>query len=134
MYCTVADVKGELYLPLVTQMERQFGEELPSFLEGHIRRADDYIDARLSRSFTVPFDKPPTVVVTISAKLAAYFATAQFSETEELSEDKYKAAKEMLTDLQTSGVLPGEQEEAPRGLIRGGGAEQVFTDAAMSDW
>ena len=133
MYCTAEDIRGELYLPLIKQMETRFSTGFDGFLEGHAAKATDYINAQLTGRFPVPFNNPPSIIVSIAAKLAAYFAIAQFSEREEISEDKYKAAKEMLAGLRDAGHLPGEIS-APRGSIRGGSLSQVFTDDELAGW
>nr|WP_321503297.1 phage protein Gp36 family protein [uncultured Dethiosulfovibrio sp.] len=132
MYCTAEDIRGELYLPLIKQMETRFGTGFDAFLEGHAVKATDYINAQLAGRFPVPFRVPPSIIVSVAAKLAAYFAIAQFSEREELSEDKYKAAKEMLAGLRDAGHLPGEI--LPPGNVRGGSLPQVFTDDELAGW
>ena len=113
MYCRAEDVKGEVYLPLLAQISAKYGAEADAFFEGHIRRADDYIDTVLVQAFDVPFDPVPRVVQTISAKLAAFYATARFSEKEEISKDKHDSALEMLDALVKSGKLPGSTASAP---------------------
>ncbi len=140
MYCAVEDVKGEVYLPLLSRMEAHHGGGLDSFLLEHIQRATDYMNAVLSESFDVPIPcdpSPPDVLVTIAAKLAAYYATARFSEQEEVSGDRKEAAVDMLKALVRSGRIPGLDSDlpAPGGVrITGGGNPQVFTDEYMRGW
>ncbi|SMG51723.1 hypothetical protein [Dethiosulfovibrio salsuginis] len=59
MYCTAEDIRGELYLPSIKQMETRFGTGFDAFLEGHAVKAEDYINAQLAGRFPVPFQTPP---------------------------------------------------------------------------
>lgn len=135
-YCAPDDVKGEIYLPLLQQMTARFKGELDAYLSGHIRRADDYIDAILTQAFDTPFDPVPRIVATISAKLVAYYATARFSEREEIAADKLASAAEMLEALVASGRLPGDPSDPAEATerMRAGSDPQVFTTDLMRDW
>lgn len=138
MYCSLADVKDELYLPLLQQMKVRFpGDELDEFLEKHILSATDYVDSILSQAFAVPITpdesgRVPSVVRTATAKMAAFFALAIFSEQEELFKDRREAATEMLAALVASGRLPGRQQAVRR--IQWGSDKQFFTKDAMRRW
>jgi len=139
MYCSLADVKDELYLPLLQQMRVRFpGDELDVFLEKHVLSATDYVDSILSQAFSVPIEldedgKAPSSVRTATAKMAAFFALAIFSEQEELFKDRRDAAREMLDALVASGRLPGRDVLGVRRIQWGSDARR-FTKDVMSRW
>lgn len=135
-YCTPEDVKGELYLPLLAQMQAKLGSGLDAFLGAHIARAEDYADAILSPAFEVPVSPVPRVLTTIAAKLAAFYAMAQYSEREEISRDRRDAAREMLEALVEAGRFPGQVPAAPQegARLRGGSDPPVFTRESLSGW
>lgn len=135
MYCTPEDVAGEIYIPLYAKMAAKFDGDgaLDEFLSQNIVRAGDYVDARLSGAFDVPFSAPvPPVIATATAKIAAFFATARFSEQEDVAKDKMDAADTMLDSLVASGKLPGEPGRS--GNLVGGSAGRVFTDEVLRRW
>lgn len=135
MYCSPEEVRGELYIPLSTQMAAKFSEtgEYDSFLERHIRAASDYVDAALSKVFTVPLALPaPSAIRTATAKEAAFYAVAQFSENEELLRDRHDTAVAILAAIVDAGRLPGV--DVPTRRVIGGSNEQVFTEAELRRW
>ena len=138
MYCGVEDVKGEVLIPLLRQIEAAFpGDRGAAFFGEHIRRAQDYVDAVLCRGFLVPFQEPPhPVIQTATAKLACFYSMARFSEREDVGKDKREAALEMLDALLESGHLPGDApgQTAERGEIRSGSLPQVFTTERLERW
>lgn len=140
-YCNVDDVKGALYRPLLTQMTAQLGDKVTEDIQNHINHADNYVDAVLCAKFSVPFSTVPKVVKTISTMMATYFATAQFSEKEELTEDRLQTAKDMLNALLESGKLPddgsqGSTDDGTTGTrtMQGGSDSQVFTKSVLDEW
>lgn len=135
MYCTPEDVRGELYLPIVAQMTAKFpgNGEFDAFLERHIAAATNFADAMLSRMFPVPLHSPvPEAIRTAVAKEAAYYAAAQFSEQEELMQDRHITATAILEAFVTSGQLPGS--EIPSRRVVGGSDAQVFTKSVLDLW
>lgn len=135
MYCTPEDVRGELYIPLSTQMAAKFSGpgEFDAYLERHIKAASDYVDAALSKAFAVPLSLPaPSAIRTATAKEAAYYAVAQFSENEDLLQDRHDTAVAMLGAIVAAGKLPGV--DVPTRRVVGGANPQVFTDAELRRW
>jgi|ADurb_Cas_03_Slu_FD_contig_21_4996920_length_1053_multi_3_in_0_out_0_2 phage gp36-like protein len=135
MYCTSEDVRGELYIPLSTQMAAKFSGpgEFDEFLERHIAAASDYVDAVLARTFDVPLSLPaPSAVRTATAKEAAFYAVAQFSEHEDLLRDRHDTAVAMLNALVEAGRLPGT--EVPTQRVIGGSNDQIFTASVLDEW
>jgi|GEM_PF-2562242 len=135
MYCSPEDVRGELYIPLLTQMSAKFSVpgEFDIFLERHIGAASDFVDAALSAAFTVPLALPiPSAVRTATAKEAAYYAAAQFSEAEEILQDRHETAVAMLSAIVAAGRLPGQPSKSTE--ITGGSDKRVFTDDVLSRW
>jgi len=133
-YCTPEDVRGEIYLPLLQQLAARFGDGLDAQIAEHVRRADDYIDTILCRSFDVPISPVPPVLTTISAKLAAFYVTARHSEREEISKDRHDAALEMLGALVKAGRFPGAAATPPEGSarsIRGGSEPRWFDERRL---
>lgn len=135
MYCTSEDVRGELYIPLSTQMAAKFSGpgEFDEFLERHIAAASDYVDAVLARTFDVPLSLPaPSAIRTATAKEAAYYAVAQFAENEDLLRDRHDTAVAMLDAIVAAGRLPGV--DVPSRRVVGGSNPQVFTTAELERW
>ena len=138
MYCTVDDVKSNLYRPILAQMTAQRGSSVDSDIEKHIQNATNYVDAVLSGVFSTPFDTPaPEPIKTAAALIATYFVMAQFSEKEELSADRMSAASAILDAMIRSGKIPGNDDSgdtASAKTVRGGSDEQVFTASVLSEW
>lgn len=136
MYCTTGDVLAELYLPLRKQLVEHFGSdaELQEFLQLHVQRAADYIDSFLSQRYVVPIPAPvPSLITTITAKVAAYTAVANFSEMEESTNDKKYAADAMLSNLLKINSFPGLTRKSSTQL-QGGSDQQVFTARMTREW
>ena len=80
-------------------MERDYGEAFEEVIAGHIRKAEDFVNASLARAYSVPLKKAASVVVTAECKLAAFYAVAAYSEKEDVLRDKYETAVMMLNNL-----------------------------------
>lgn len=139
MYCTVEDVKGVLYRPVLAQMTAQFKTDLDANITKHITNACGYIDSMLCGAFAVPFTTPPDAIITAATFMAVYFCTAQFSEKEAIAQDKYDTANAMLQSMREAGKIPGAEgaettaassSRAPRG----GSDAQVFTATVLEKW
>ncbi len=98
-YCGVNDVVHEFTAPLRRNMERDYGEAFEEVITGHIRKAEDFVNASLARAYSVPLKKAASIVVTAECKLAAFYAVAAYSEKEDVLRDKYETAVLMLDNL-----------------------------------
>lgn len=147
MYCVADDVLEEFYLPLRKQVESNFTkvdddtgdivpdtEGLEAFIKIHIKRASDYVDTALCGWYVVPLALPvPSVINTITSKLASYFAVAQFSEQEDTAKDKKDTAMAMITGLLRSRAFPG-LTPIDSGLIQGESNKRIYTDDLTREW
>ena len=136
MYCSTGDVLAELYLPLRKQVTDHFESdaELQTFLQQHVQRASDYIDSFLNQRYVTPIAAPvPSLITTITAKVAAYTVVANFSEMEETTKDKKYAADVMLSNLLKINSFPGLTRKSSTQL-QGGSDQQVFTARMTREW
>ena len=144
-YCTIDDVRLELHPTLKLQMESHYNDghaqdpicpDFNSFIINHIARADDYVNASLARAFSVPLKKESKIVTSATCKIAAYFATAAFTEKEEILKDKYESANMMLDNLVEAGYIPGIDDEDDRNNVPVyyGTNRRIFTDKELAKW
>lgn len=98
-YCSIDEVIHEFTPELKASMQRDYGSSFEENLARHIEKAQAFINASLSRAYSVPLSKASSVVVSAECKLAAYFATIAYSEKDEVVKDKYETATMMLDYL-----------------------------------
>ena len=53
-YCSVDDVLHEFTPTLRVNMERDYGEHLEEIIARHIEKAEAFVNASLSRAYSVP--------------------------------------------------------------------------------
>lgn len=142
LYCAVEDVKTELHPSLLLAMEQAYQDSIDatidSFLEQHITRAGNFVDVKLARVFKTPFKSLAPVILTITAKLAAYFAAAAHTEREDILNDKRDIAYQMLEDILEAGNIPGMEDEETSSPINSGvyssSEQQYFTREELKKW
>ncbi len=141
MYCSIDDVLHEVHPTLKLQMEQDYADNFNSVIEAHIVKAEAFVNASLSRAYSVPLKKASSIVISAECKIAAYFAAAAFTEKEEILKDKYEIAKEMLDNVveANNSLLVDEEfsqeedeEENPKLLY--GSNEQIFTSDELELW
>ncbi len=138
-YCSIDNVIQEFTPTLRLNMERDYGDRFQEVLEGHIDKAEAFVNASLARAYSVPLKQASSVVISAASKIAAYFAAIAYSEKDEVVRDKYETALLMLdylvqadntslvdegltaSDLATSGVLYGADD-------------RIFTDDELQKW
>ena len=138
-YCTVDNVLHEFTPTLKKQMERDYGEAFEEVVTGHIEKAEAFVNASLSRAYSVPLRSATSVVVSAECKIAAYFSAIAYSEKDEVVRDKYETATMMLDYLVEAanpalvddGLSADEKNTA--GVLYGSSA-QIFTDDELSKW
>ena len=138
-YCTVNDVLHEFTPTLKKQMERDYGEAFEDVVTGHIAKAEAFVNASLSRAYSVPLKSATSTVISAECKIAAYFCAIAYSEKDEVVKDKYETAKTILDYLvaANSPVLVDEglsdEEEDTAGVLYGSDA-QVYTSDELDLW
>lgn len=138
-YCTVDDVLHEFTPTLRVNMERDYGDNLETIIEGHIEKAEAFVNASLSRAYSVPLRSATGVVISAECKIAAYFSAIAYSEKDSVVQDKYETATMMLDYLVEANkpalVDDGltDEERNNTGILYGS-ASQVFTDDELSKW
>jgi phage gp36-like protein len=140
VYCTTEDVLDELYPSVVGAITRALadGETVQDRVTKHIVRGQDYVNAVLAPAFSVPLEEPvPSVVASITAKVAAYFVGIQVTEKDEVLADKKAIADRMLENIVKARVIPdldtGSGAAAASGILFGS-QEQRFTAAELARW
>jgi len=138
-YCTVDDVLHEFTPTLRVNMERDYGDNLETIIAGHIEKAEAFVNASLSRAYSVPLRSATGVVISAECKIAAYFSAIAYSEKDSVVQDKYETATMMLDYLVEANkpVLVDDgltDEERNNTGILYGSASQVFTDDELSKW
>lgn len=136
MYCSPAEVLKEMYLPLQKQLLEHFTVEgeLEAFLETHIRKASAYIDSLLGARFQVPVSAPfPHAVVSATAQLASFYATANFSEQDDISKDKRDNALAMISALLRTRSFPGLLP-LNSFLLQGKSDPRVYPEEVTGKW
>lgn len=140
MYCEVDEVLAELHPTLKLEMQNHYGEGFSEFITGHLNKAEGFVNASLARKYRVPLNSPSSEVKTAEAKIAAYFASAAFSENEELLQDKYDTAREMLNNLvkaDTSFLVDesyADTVEMSTGKVIYGADKRIFTRGKLALW
>lgn len=138
-YCSVDDVIHEFTPTLRVNMERDYGEHLEEIIARHIEKAEAFVNASLSRAYSVPLRSATSVVISAECKIAAYFSVIAYSEKDSVVQDKYETAQMMLDwlveankpTLVDDGLTEDELNNA--GLSYGSG-NQIFTDEELSKW
>lgn len=138
-YCSVADVFHEFTPTLKKQMERDYGDELEEIIAGHIEKAEAFVNASLSRAYSVPLRSATGVVISAECKIAAYFSAIAYSEKDSVVQDKYEMAK-MILDWLVEANKPAlvddgltDEERNNTGILYGS-ASQYYTENELSKW
>ena len=138
-YCTVDDVIHEFTPTLRVNMERDYGEAVEENIARHIEKAEAFINAFLSRAYSVPLRSATSVVISAECKVAAYFSAIAYSEKDSVVQDKYETAKMMLDWLVEANnpalVDDGltNEEWNNTGILYGSGS-QIYTEEEISKW
>ena len=138
-YCTVDDVIHEFTPTLKKQLERDYGESLEENIERHIEKAEAFVNASLSRAYSVPLKKAASTVISAECKIAAYFCAIAYSEKDEVVKDKYETAVLMLDNLVEANkpelVDEGltDEEKDTSGVLYGSDA-QIYTADELARW
>ena len=138
-YCTVDDVIHEFTPTLRKQMERDYGDDFETVIAGHIEKAEAFVNASLSRAYSVPLRSATGVVISAECKIAAYFSAIAYSEKDSVVQDKYQTATTMLDYLVDAcnpalvddGLTDDEKDTA--GVLYGSDS-QIFTADELSQW
>ena len=138
-YCSVDDVLHEFTPTLRVNMERDYGEHLEEIIARHIEKAEAFVNASLSRAYSVPLRSATSVVISAECKIAAYFSAIAYSEKDSVVQDKYETAQMMLDwlveankpALVDDGLTDEERNNA--GLSYSSG-NQIFIDEELSKW
>ena len=138
-YCTVDDVLHEFTPTLRVNMERDYGEQLETVIAGHIEKAEAFVNASLSRAYSVPLRSATGVVISAECKIAAYFSAIAYSEKDEVVQDKYETATTMLdflVEANNSALVDDgltDEERDNSGILYGSGS-QYYADDELSKW
>lgn len=138
-YCTVHDVSHEFTPTLCKQMERDYGDDFEAIIAGHIEKAEAFVNASLSRAYSVPLKHATGIVISAECKIAAYFSAIAYSEKDTVVQDKYQTATlilDYLVDacnpaLVDEGLTDDEKDTA--GVLYGSDS-QIFTPDTLSQW
>ncbi len=138
-YCTVDDVIHEFTPTLRKQMERDYGDDFETVIAGHIEKAEAFVNASLSRAYSVPLRSATGVVISAECKIAAYFSAIAYSEKDSVVQDKYETATLML-DYLVDACYPAlvdegltDDEKDTAGVLYGSDS-QIFTADELSQW
>ena len=138
-YCTVDDVIHEFTPTLRVNMERDYGDDFEENIAGHIEKAEAFVNASLSRAYSVPLRSATSIVISAECKIAAYFSAIAYSEKDEVVRDKYETAIAIL-DYLVEAAVPAlvdevltDEEKDTAGVLYGSSA-QIFTDDELSKW
>ena len=138
-YCTVDDVLHEFTPTLRVNMERDYGEQLETVIAGHIEKAEAFVNASLSRAYSVPLRSATGVVISAECKIAAYFSAIAYSEKDEVVQDKYETATTMLdflVEANNSALVDDgltDEERDNSGILYCSGS-QYYADDELSKW
>lgn len=139
-YCSFDDVVHEFTPTLKSSMERDYGEAFEENIAGHIQKASDFVNASLSRAYSVPLRQATSIVISAECKIAAYFAAIAYSEKDEVVRDKYETAVMMLDNLVEADKpalvdegLTDEELEAYSGVYYGSD-KKIFTHNELEKW
>ena len=138
-YCTVDNVLHEFTPTLKKQMERDYGEAFEEVVTGHIEKAEAFVNASLSRAYSVPLKTATSTVISAECKIAAYFAAIAYSEKDAVVVDKYETAKTILDYLVAANcpVLVDEgltEEEQDTSGVLYGSNSQYYTSDELELW
>lgn len=138
-YCTVDDVIHEFTPTLRVNMERDYGDDFEENIAGHIEKAEAFVNASLSRAYSVPLRSATSIVISAECKVAAYYSAIAYSEKDEVVRDKYETAIAIL-DYLVEAAVPAlvdevltDEEKDTAGVLYGSSA-QIFTDDELSKW
>lgn len=136
-YCTVENVIHEFHPTLKLAMEEHYGENFEANLEKHIEKAEAFVNASLARAYKIPLVRATTTVISAECKIAAYFAGIAFSEEDEILQDKYEIAREMLNNLVIANnptlVDENLSDEDTKGIYYGSDPK-IFTTEELELW
>lgn len=138
-YCSVDDVLHEFTPTLRKNIERDYGDNLQAVLEGHIMKANAFVNASLARSYSVPLKRAANVVISAECKIAAYFAAIAYSEKDEVVKDKYETGN-MILDFLVEANKPSlvdeelDSDELDDSHVLYGSDEKIFTDEELALW
>ena len=136
-YCAVEDVVHEFHPTLKLEMEEHYGDDFEANIEKHIEKAEAFVNASLARAYSIPLKKATTAVISAECKIAAYFAGIAFSEKDEILQDKYEIAREILDNLVVADnpklVDEDLSDDDARGVYYGSQAA-IFTDEELERW
>ncbi|MBQ3347580.1 MAG: DUF1320 family protein [Synergistaceae bacterium] len=138
-YCTVDDVLHEFTPTLRKQMERDYGDDFEEIIARHIEKAEAFVNASLSRAYSVPLRSATGIVISAECKIAAYFSAIAYSEKDSVVQDKYETATMMLDYLVEAnapalvdeGLADDEMNTA--GVLYGS-YPQIYTDDELGNW
>ncbi len=138
-YCTVDDVFHEFTPTLMKQMERDYGDNLEANVTGHIEKAEAFVNASLSRVYSVPLKKASAIVISAECKIAAYFSAIAYSEKDTVVKDKFETALLILDNLVKANnpLLVDEglsSEEKDISGVYYGSESQMFTAEEIAKW
>lgn len=138
-YCTVDDVIHEFTPTLRVNMERDYGEMFEENIAGHIEKAEAFVNASLSRAYSVPLRSATGTVISAECKIAAYFSAIAYSEKDTVVQDKYETAK-MILDWLVEANNPvlvdnglTDEEKNSAGVLYGTSG-QYYTDEELLRW
>ena len=138
-YCSIDDVVHEFTPTLKLNMERVYAQAFEEVIAGHIRKANDFVNASLARTYSVPLKQAASVVISAECKIAAYFSAIAYSEKDEVVRDKYETALAMLDNLVEADnpalVDDGltNEEIADSGVLYGSDT-RFFTSEELEKW
>lgn len=138
-YCFVGDVIHEFTPTLRKQMERDYGDTFNENIAGHIEKAEAFVNASLSRAYSVPLRSATSVVISAECKIAAYFSAIAYSEKDPVVQDKYETAITMLdylVDANNPALVDdglSDYEKDTAGVLYGSDS-QIFTHDELALW
>ena len=118
-------------------MEEHYGEDFETNIEKHIEKAEAFVNASLARAYSIPLKRATITVISAECKIAAFFAGVAFSEKDEILEDKYQIAREMLDNLVEADNAALVDEEISDDEVKGvyyGTDAQIFTSEELEQW
>ena len=138
-YCTVDDVIHEFTPTLRVNMERDYVDDFEEIIAGHIEKAEAFVNASLSRAYSVPLRSATSIVISAECKIAAYFSAIAYSEKDSVVLDKYQTAitiLDYLVDARNSALVDDgltDDEKDTAGVLYGSDS-QIFTSDELSTW
>ena len=138
-YCSVDEVLHEFTPSLKKNMLRDYGDELDAVIEGHIVKANAFVNASLARSYSVPLKTATNIVISAECKIAAYFAAIAYSEKDEVVKDKYETGNMILDFLVEANKLALvddglTSDELADSAVLYGSDDKIFTDEELALW